>query len=298
MIDIVAAVLRELGCLAPDTDPRCHIGLTRGDTLWMDVFDEHGGFVHVKTSDVFSLREEVRVYHAAFGTYRAYMPRPLGYCVRDGWQIFACEGVTHRPLLPHHVVRGGGTMLAGFFAAARSGRRPGVGGAHHSLLARLEAAYAGSRFDAVLAPWRTAAGHIELAALGDSPQHGDFVLNNLGLRHEGLVVFDWEDFGKVALPGLDLCTLLVSAIDADAPTAADALTGRGVPGRSLASAAETACAALGLTVGQFHRLVPLYLLAFLQLKQAYATAVHDRIARLLERVCAAEPRTAGDRVHG
>jgi hypothetical protein len=262
------------------------------------VFDERGRFVHVKTSDVFSLSEEVRVYHAAFGTYRAYMPRPLGYCVREGWQVFVCEGVAHRPLLGHHVVHRGGRIFGGFFAAAHSGRRFNAGDGHLPLLARLEAAYAGSRFDAALAPWRTPAGQAELAALGASPQHGDFVLNNLGLRHEGLVVFDWEDFGKIALPGLDLCTLLVSAIDTDAATAADALAGRDAPGRRLAPTVATACGALALSVAQFHRLVPLYLLAFLQLKERYATAVHERIAGLLTRVCAALPHTAKDHVHG
>jgi len=298
VIDVVTGVLRELGCIVAGADPHLHIGLTRGDTLWLDVFDARGGFVHVKTSDAISLGEEARVYHAAFGTYRDFMPQPLGYVVRDGWEIFACEGVAHRPLLAHHVLHGRGGMLAGYLAAARAARRPDAGVGHRPLLARLEAAYAGSRFDAALAPWRTARGRSELAAIGESPQHGDFVLNNLGLRRQGLVVFDWEDFGKITLPGLDLCTLLVSALGTDRPDAAEALAGCGAPGRRLAPAMRFACDALGLAVDQFQRLVPLHLLAFLQLKEGYATAVHDRIAGLLESVCATLPLATSDRVHG
>ena len=47
-----------------------------------------------------------------------------------------------------------------------------------------------------------------LQTLPPLPQHGDLVLNNLGLRPDrGLVVFDWEDYAATSLPGLDLFTL-------------------------------------------------------------------------------------------
>ena len=296
MIDVVTRALGELGLLPHGTILGLEAGLTRGDTLWLDAFVDHRSFVHVKLSDVLSLREEVRVYEAAFGTFGALMPRPFGYLVRDGWDIFACAGVRHRPLLAHHVLSPGHDVMRDFFAAARGGRRKSAT-ANLALLASLERAYAGSPFEAALGPWRSEEGRAALAALGEAPQHGDFTLNNVGLGRDGLVVFDWEDFGKVALPGFDLCTLLVSALHPDSPGAADAILGSGPEGRRVAPVVERACAALDLPVGAFRRAVPLYLLAFLQLKEGYATAVHDRIARLLARVCAALPRLQAAPAH-
>jgi hypothetical protein len=297
VIDLVTAALRDLGCLPSRSAPTLQIGLTRGDTLWLDVFASKDAFVHVKVSDAVSLREEVRVYHAAYGTFRAFMPEPLGYVVREGWEIFACEGVPHRALLAQHLTRHA-ARISEFFRAARTGRRPDTGSGHQPLLTRLEAAYAGSRFDAALAPWRTEKGRRELALLGEAPQHGDFTLNNLGLTREGLVVFDWEDFGKVGLPGLDLCTLVVSAFEAHPEGAVDAFAGRSVAGRRLWPLVEPACASLGMDVAQFRRLVPLHLLAFLQLKEGYGGAVRARIDDLLARICADLPRPASEPIHG
>jgi hypothetical protein len=297
VIDVVTQALAELGLLPGDKIEGLHIGLTRGDTLWLDVFVDRASFLHVKVSDVLSLREEVRVYHAAYGTFGELMPRPLGHVVRSGWDIFVCAGVEHRTLHARDVLARAHDVLRPFFAAARAARRP-AGAANAALLSRLEAAYAASSFDAALAPWRGDEGRAALASLGEAPQHGDFVLNNVGLARGGLVVFDWEDFGKVALPGLDLCTLLVSTLDGDAPAAVDALLGRGPEGRRIGHVVERECAALDLPVSAFRRCVPLYLLAFLQLKEGYATAVHARIARLLGRVCAALPRDSRAPVHG
>ncbi|MCF6216338.1 MAG: aminoglycoside phosphotransferase family protein [Emcibacter sp.] len=42
------------------------------------------------------------------------------------------------------------------------------------------------------------------------PQHGDLAINNIGKTDNGLVIFDWEDYGYVTIPGFDLCVLLVS----------------------------------------------------------------------------------------
>jgi thiamine kinase-like enzyme len=49
--------------------------------------------------------------------------------------------------------------------------------------------------------------NVELRELPEVPQHGDFVHNNLGRARDTLYVFDWEDYGKVCLPGFDLAML-------------------------------------------------------------------------------------------
>ena len=42
------------------------------------------------------------------------------------------------------------------------------------------------------------------------PQHGDLAINNIGKSKQGIIVFDWEDYGHITVPGFDLCVLLFS----------------------------------------------------------------------------------------
>ena len=117
-----------------------------------------------------------------------------------------------------------------------------------------------------------------LAELPAVPQHGDLVANNLGLRPDGtLVFFDWEDYGAVDLPGLDLFTLDMSL---GPPAAAH---GCGLP----PSAIERCAAALGLAADGYRRLAPGYALVFRYLKRNYSPEVRARVDALLERVSAA-----------
>jgi len=130
--------------------------------------------------------------------------------------------------------------------------------------------------------WNTEEGLSELESLGAVPQHGDFVVNNVGTKGSRLIVFDWEDFGKVSLPGFDLCTLAMSLADAEVPGITFERYGRGSD--RLLSFLKPACGAIGLDIDQFWRLVPLYLLTFLYLKQGYAAGIRTRIALLLRQI--------------
>jgi hypothetical protein len=123
----------------------------------------------------------------------------------------------------------------------------------------------------------------ELECLGSIRQHCDLVPNNIGVSLTGeLVVFDWEDFGKVCLQGLDLCTLYVSCLGLEAGAV---LAGRSdVVAEQGAKIVKPACDALNIDISLFWRLIPLYLLAFLFLKKAYATDVRTRIDTLLSQV--------------
>ncbi len=47
------------------------------------------------------------------------------------------------------------------------------------------------------------------------PQHGDFTINNLGVRNGKMVVFDWENFGFFYTFGLDFTTFISSALNHD-----------------------------------------------------------------------------------
>ncbi|MBK9135274.1 MAG: hypothetical protein IPM15_13305 [Betaproteobacteria bacterium] len=115
-------------------------------------------------------------------------------------------------------------------------------------------------------------------ALPDIPQHGDFVLNNIGRRiPSGVAIFDWEDFGESALPGLDLFTFEISL--AEQPV--EMLRHRQREADTLTQLKQRACRSLGLTLAEYHALTPIYALVFRYLKRTYGPGVRERMDRLL-----------------
>jgi hypothetical protein len=290
VIPAAAAVLQELGVLGAGEAVRYHVGLTRGDTLWLDAFVGRGVFVHAKLAEFVTLRDEVSAYQEAWRTFAAFMPRPIGYRVSDGVEVFVTEGVAHRAAWtrggaastpPRALIR---AICSFFRQASGAAAVRGSASPHAALLGRLQRRFVDSPLARVVDRWRSTSGLRELDALGATPQHGDFVVNNLGVAGSRFVVFDWEDFGKVMLPGLDLCTLVMSSAPADE---FDRLAADGRPlGRPVRALVEPACEAIGIDVAQFRRLIPLYLLAFLDLKHRYATGIQRHVRDVLDRVCA------------
>lgn len=286
MMATVTDTLLRLGLLGAGEVPRYQLGLTHGDTLWLDAFRRDGSFYHVKVSEYVSLCDEVRAYRTACEVYPDHIPAVLGYVVREGWEIFVAEGVEHRALSANPLTRRIGarearTQILRFFDACPKparGKRRGL--PHATLLESLRTTFGATRFAPLVEAMSGADARLDLDGLGELAQHGDFVANNIGTRAGRLVVYDWEDFGKTHLPGLDLCTLAASflgELDANASFA----TG-GSLGDDLRGFLRPACASLGLELAQFLRLVPLYLLVFLGLKQGYAAGIRNRIEQLLD----------------
>lgn len=127
------------------------------------------------------------------------------------------------------------------------------------------------------------------AALRDisMPQHGDFTLNNLAIDESGgLVLLDWEDYGKVQVPYFDLATLLFSvavaqgrvAEVADSPAALFSLPGSQV--------AVKICQAQAFSRDEFVRRYPFFLLLFGYLKSelGYGEFIVGQVRDFLGRV--------------
>jgi hypothetical protein len=125
----------------------------------------------------------------------------------------------------------------------------------------------------------------EIESMPMWPQHGDFVVNNLGHVGKRLVAFDWEDYGKVSLPGLDILTLALSLTGMTVQGTA-AIVGRAGGAAFVDAFLRTTCEAQALDLPRFRRMVPFYLLVFLHLKRSYGVAVQQRIASLLKSLAA------------
>lgn len=283
MIELTRAVLEELGLVPKGTRPRFNIALTRGASLSTDVWLPDGSFVHVKASELERLEGEYQRARAAFERFAEYTVEPLGFVSREGWDILVTRGIRAEPLDASHFNARSAVpqRIAGFFAHAAALARPGQQ-AHAPLLDELRchpatAAWA-SDIGATLGPRTLAA----LDRLGTLPQHGDFTRNNLAVTEGGIVVFDWEDFGASQLPGLDLCTLLLSLAQFEAQTLRTWLRPQTSHPGAHAALVNQACLALGLSGELFRGLVPLYLLTFLKLKAAYSERLRQSLLTLIE----------------
>ncbi|MBN8507270.1 MAG: hypothetical protein J0L57_01515 [Burkholderiales bacterium] len=118
-----------------------------------------------------------------------------------------------------------------------------------------------------------------LCRLPSIPQHGDLVMNNLGICDDRqLVVFDWEDFGAVALPGLDLFTLEYSF-----GQAADWARAHGRAGDLSHAFDPTALQeALGLDPDAYSRLRLPCALVFRYLKRNYGPDIQARLEEVIQ----------------
>jgi len=212
---------------------------------------------------------------AAWRSFPDYAPEPLGQYFAGEWEIIVLRGIEHDYLSVGDIGRDRQQLvgkLSTYFDASRQAQlAPGV--PHREFLRGVRERTTDANAAAVLDQWIL---NRELDQLPFIAQHGDFTVNNLALSKGRLVIFDWEDFGSVCLPGLDLCT----AIASDARL--DALRLGAVTRGAYARLVDNSCPPLGLTPKLFLRLIPLYLTVFLDLKRGYAETIRHSIRQLIQ----------------
>jgi hypothetical protein len=108
-------------------------------------------------------------------------------------------------------------------------------------------------------------------------QHGDLAANNVGVTETGIVIFDWEDFGRVSLPGFDVAIFLSSCLKHD-PARIRQWSERGIP-ESLEAVVQDACRTFGMDRFLFWSMLPIYLCYFLSLKNkfGYGDIIKNRL---------------------
>ena len=94
-------------------------------------------------------------------------------------------------------------------------------------------------------------------------QHGDLVANNVGYKGNSPIVYDWEDYGRVGLPGFDAAMLVGSLLKHDPARLLEVLYGEGRENGAVRALAE----ASGVAFDDFRRFIPVYYGCFLWLKK-------------------------------
>lgn len=265
------------------------VHLTRGACLWMLLTRRGACDTYVKFSDRISLAVEAVRSESASRCYPMLAPQFVGYDrTHDGVEVIVCRAVDYRGLTSRDLMGVAARPvlqqgLRAYFRASRQARMaPGalsVGTA--VLVAEMRAYFSKHPLQDAVRAWLDGEIGAQLGALPEVPQHGDLVLNNIGVGRGGaLVIFDWEDFGATNVPGLDLFTLAMSLCGSDlqalrADPQVDALL-------------VALCGEAGLDVALFRRLVPAYALVFRYLKRNYGPEVRERMDRVLAAAAAAD----------
>jgi hypothetical protein len=290
VLSIVGQALEEMSLAKSRASLRYYINITTGDAMSIAAFVDDERFLQVKVSEFLDLSEQYERYVQAWTDYPSFVPRPLGHRARNEWNMMVTEGVHHVVIRRSEVLRprwrGAGVLqqqLWSYFASRRSQSDAVAAPQEQSeLLDRLAAHFDSSPLARVANTCITRAVALGAESIPGRPQHCDFVRNNIGRAGSRLVVFDWEDYAKISLPGLDICTLCLSLLGGgDDAVRAMMLSERGGLDAAGVAFLEQACKGQGIEPALFRRLVPLYLLVFLYLKRNYGPSVRQRIAALL-----------------
>lgn len=274
----------------PSAQPlRYYINLTTGQAMSISAFlDGDTRFFQIKVSEFIDLEPEYTAYRNAWADFPSYVPRPLGYIVREHWRAMISEGIAHKPLPPKLIASYGDTHRVGavsellkFFAVGQQRAQVDGASSHAALFDAVAEYFAAGPLAALAERWLKHAVHHEAHALPLLAQHGDFVLNNLAVSGTKLVVFDWEDYGRTTLQGLDLATLAISVWGSSPEMIRDLCDPNIDLPPSMAAFLRRACGHCGIEFEVFRLQLPLYVLVFLYLKRNYGSGIRERLSNLL-----------------
>jgi len=240
----------------------------------------------IKFTNLMSLAVEAERSSRCFKRFPQHTPHFIGYARRPPLEVLATRALSFRPVTGQMMLvrRNRSAVCAGL---ERLFHRMHADAPQTDMHQRRHAWFDGMRqYFGVDAADSVAAIGLRrlddaLQTLAPMAQHGDLVLNNLGLRAGAeLVVFDWEDYGAVELPGLDLFTLEI-AIHTDLQSESP---------RGICCASDPVldtqrlCEALGLPLGLYESLRLSYALTFRYMKRNYSAEVRARLDGLVERL--------------
>ena len=298
MLSQVQQVLTQRGWFDTTVPYQMSVHLTQGACVWLLLSRNGVVDTHVKFSNSINLHDEALRCAAAHAGYPALAPRFVGHANVDALHLLVSRAVDFQGadsafLLDPDPRRGAAAAIEAYFAAMPHIPAPAglAASASADLVSAMQAYFGTHPLSSLAQAWLADGLPDSLRRLPPMAQHGDLVLNNLGKSRAGdLVIFDWEDFGAVSVPGLDLFTLEL-ALAGDVHLL---LAGRRQPAAPLGRLVQRCCAAMGLELDVYRRLAPFYALVFRYLKRNYGPAVRARMDGLLQQFDA-EGQPAGGR---
>jgi Phosphotransferase enzyme family len=282
MLSAVTEAIKEAGLLDANETVKSDLAF-KGNIVYLNMHGSDGTYLHVRVSSCQNLEGEYFANLDAARRYPRLAPFPLGHGIAGGAWWIAYEGVHLRRITSDKLMRAKPKSLIhrGIISYFQESR---LQAATATLtLSEIETLSRSQVIGCTIPDSfvRKAALLYESLGMESVPatlQHCDLAINNLALADSKLVIFDWEDFGKATLPGLDLAVLLASALDFDPPALRAVMRQPLHTSEKLVAWLAPVCEIVGIRTSTFLQALPLYMLTFLQLKSPpYSQNVRDRV---------------------
>lgn len=285
MLDDVLVRLRELGLLKDENAAHCNV-FVRLDNVLVNVFDDDGRYYYLRMAEAYDMQREYDVARSVAEVVGRFVPQPLAFFRIGKLSCMVAEGVDFEIVTGAALLDATSStpavreLLAFVEYAAGALAAPGSRAHVDDLAEILTARYLGTEQEPLCARVLESSNLAALRELPSQRQHGDFVPNNFGMRGDRLLIFDWEDFGKVDVPGFDLAVLLGSLVDFH-PGRLRALRDAKLARAPDAQAEwlDEACRLSRIDTCLFLRSLPFYLSLFMWLKDRYSPAIRLKVNR-------------------
>jgi len=290
VLTFVKQALSSAGLVAAGSRLMFNITVSKGDVMSIDIGVPGGRWYHVQVCCYYDLASRFASDRLARQRFQERAPEPLAHVRHGDWSMLIANACEHRSIAAGDIAgRPGATTLGrdliGFFATARDHALVENAGCTHDVFMSETKAFLATSpgLSPKVLAFLDGLDPSDWADIPYIPQHGDFVLNNLGCSKGRLVVFDWEDYGATGLAGFDICLISLSVAGMNA-TSVRRMQEAADPAGYPWAFAEEACRASGLDYATFRRAIPVYLLAFRYLKRNYGREIAHRVDDILRQI--------------
>lgn len=206
MLGPIENLLHQRGLLDATGKICCNIFF--GKSTSVQVLLENGGHLHLKISTGDSLKKEFETLKEVYAVLPKIVPKPLAFEKIGLNDVIISEGVKHRVLnkfdsfiLKKNIIETFNTVNEAGFTYFLVNKPEKT----HASRIR-ESVFTLDQLDIAqpLNEWLSVFDFSRLKNIPYIKQHGDLASNNVGVYKKDIYIFDWEDFGRVLLPGYDL----------------------------------------------------------------------------------------------
>jgi hypothetical protein len=283
MIETISHLFKEMSLLNEVRELPFYVSFNRNFNFF--VFGNQEEFYQVKVSSERPLREEYEALRIAHKAIPENVPPPVGLYQKAGLEILICRGIRHqkvRSLQGKIIQKEIEAILKGSKVFFREENPPFP---HMQQVMSACDHFGKHPLSIAMRDWL---GHLNPGLINSLPhikQHGDLTLYNMGVAGDKLIIFDWEDFGKINIPGFDLCCLAVNSVTRFSPARVERISERSAYPKEVMDIIACYCKELPLDQETFFNLYPVYLFCFLYLKHRYAYS--PEIIKIGEKLLAA-----------
>lgn len=244
--------LKNLGLLSSPQNCSWQIRLTAPHCYSFLIYSDRLNFYQVKFKSNGSLLSEYVSLKLAYAAFPDQVPYPYDLHHIDGDDMLITKGISHKPMERNRndISSKEQRHLVDFFQDCYYRFRMS-----HNLNSYMQLFKESD-------PYVSQILH-EINILPGVAQHGDLALTNIGIVKNGIIIFDWEDFGGVTLPFYDLTVFLCSFYNFKIETIFNVMHSKKMKMYNLIKSVITVS---GVDLETYQRWIPVHLAVFSHMK--------------------------------